>query len=222
LEKLKEFKEIIMEKEVLSHIDYTLLKADANFDDIERVCSDALRYHTASACIPQSYVRRISRIFPELDICTVVGFPLGYSFTHAKAEETRIALENGAREIDMVINIGDVKNRDYAAVEREIAILKEICGKRILKVIVEACYLTTAEKIMLCEIITAVGADFIKTSTGFGSGGATFKDIELFSQHIGPKVQMKAAGGVRTLDEMHRYLELGVSRIGASSIKELI
>lgn len=204
-------------KEILSHIDHTQLKAYAAWGDIKKLCEEALELHTASVCVPPCYVKRIKEAYPDLNICTVVGFPLGYSVTEAKAAETKKALEDGAGEIDMVINITDVKNGDYDAVEREIRTLKEITGEKILKVIIETCYLTEEEKIRLCEIVTRAKADYIKTSTGFGTSGASLEDIRLFWEHIGPDVKMKAAGGIRTKEDMEEYLKEGCERIGSSA-----
>lgn len=204
-------------KEILSHIDHTQLKAYAAWGDIKKLCEEALELHTASVCVPPCYVKRIKEAYPDLNICTVVGFPLGYSVTEAKAAETKKALEDGAGEIDMVINITDVKNGDYDAVEREIRTLKEITGEKILKVIIETCYLTEEEKIRLCQIVTRAKADYIKTSTGFGTSGASLEDIRLFWEHIGPDVKMKAAGGIRTKEDMEEYLKEGCERIGSSA-----
>lgn len=204
-------------KEILSHVDHTQLKAYAAWEDIKKLCEEALELHTASVCVPPCYVKRIKEAYPDLNICTVVGFPLGYSVTEAKAAEIKKALEDGAGEIDMVINITDVKNGDYDAVEREIRTLKEITGEKILKVIIETCYLTEEEKIRLCEIVTRAKADYIKTSTGFGTSGASLEDIRLFWEHIGPDVKMKAAGGIRTKEDMEAYLKEGCERIGSSA-----
>lgn len=204
-------------KEILSHVDHTQLKAYAAWEDIKKLCEEALELHTASVCVPPCYVKRIKEAYPDLNICTVIGFPLGYSVTEAKAAETKKALEDGAGEIDMVINITDVKNGDYDAVEREIRTLKEITGEKILKVIIETCYLTEGEKIRLCEIVTRAKADYIKTSTGFGTSGASLEDIRLFWEHIGSEVKMKAAGGIRTKEDMEAYLKEGCERIGSSA-----
>ena len=189
-------------KEILSHVDHTQLKAYAAWEDIKKLCEEALELHTASVCVPPCYVKRIKEAYPDLNICTVIGFPLGYSVTEAKAAET---------------NITDVKNGDYDAVEREIRTLKEITGEKILKVIIETCYLTEGEKIRLCEIVTRAKADYIKTSTGFGTAGASLEDIRLFREHIGSDVKMKAAGGIRTKEDMEAYLKEGCERIGSSA-----
>ena len=204
--------------DMLHYVDHTQLKAFASWEDIQSLCEEAIRYQTASVCIPPSYITRVHEKYGDaVNICTVVGFPLGYSVTEAKAEETKKALEDGANEIDMVINISDVKNGDYDKVEKEIARLKEITGDKILKVIIETCYLTEEEKIAMCKAVTNAGADFIKTSTGFGTGGATLEDVELFKKHIGPEVKIKAAGGVRTVEDLKAFIDAGCSRIGTSS-----
>ncbi|MBQ9064073.1 MAG: deoxyribose-phosphate aldolase [Blautia sp.] len=207
--------------EILQHIDHTQLKAFASWEDIDRLCAEACKYHTASVCVPPCYIKRIHDKYPELNICTVVGFPLGYSVTEAKEAETRKAVEDGANEVDMVINISDVKNGDYDAVLEEIRALRRLTEGKILKVIIETCYLTEEEKIKLCGIVTEAGADYIKTSTGFGTAGATLDDIRLFKEHIGPEVKMKAAGGIRTKEDMEAYLALGCERIGSSSAGKL-
>ena len=204
-------------QEILSHVDHTLLKAFASREDIRKLCDEAVRLHTASVCVPPCYIRWIRENYPDLVICTVVGFPLGYSVTAAKEAETRQALADGADEVDMVINITDVKNGDFDKVKEEIASLRAITEGRILKVIIETCYLTEEEKIRLCRIVTETGADYIKTSTGFGTAGAAPEDIALFKEHIGPGVKMKAAGGIRTREAMEAYLEQGCDRIGSSS-----
>ena len=211
------------EKEIMRHVDHTQLKAFATWEDIKKLCDEAVEYQTASVCIPPCYIQRVKEAYGEqINICTVVGFPLGYSVTEAKIAETKKALEDGASEIDMVINISDVKNGDYAAVEKEIAALKEVVGDKILKVIIETCYLTEEEKIAMCKAVTEAGADYIKTSTGFGTAGATLEDIRLFRENIGPDVKMKAAGGVKTVADMEAFLEAGCDRIGTSSAIQLI
>lgn len=190
--------------EILSHVDHTLLKAFATWEDIQKLCEEAMEYHTASVCVPPSYIKRIHDTYGEkINICTVVGFPLGYSTTKAKVAETVQAIEDGASEVDMVINIADVKNGDFDKVTEEIRSLKQVAGDKILKVIIETCYLTEEEKIAMCKAVTEAGADYIKTSTGFGTGGATMEDILLFKKFIGPHVKMKAAGGVKSLSLIH-------------------
>ncbi len=209
-------------RDILSKVDHTLLKPDATWDAIKVLCDEAVAYKTASVCIPPNYVKRVADEYPDLVICTVVGFPLGYQTTEVKLAETRQALAEGATEIDMVIDVTDVKNGDYRKVTEEIRALKKACGTHVLKVIVEACYLTEAEKIAMCKAVTEAGADYIKTSTGFGTGGTTIKDVALFKEHIGAKVKIKAAGGIRTVEDMVAYLELGCSRIGASAAVGLL
>lgn len=205
-------------KDIIKHIDHTQLKAFCTWADIDKLCAEAVEYGAASVCIPPSYIKRVhDKYGQKLDICTVVGFPLGYSVTAAKVAETRQAIEDGAEEIDMVINIGDVKNGDFGKVEQEIITLKRECGNRILKVIVETCYLTEEEKKKLCRIVTDAGADYIKTSTGFGTGGATLEDIRLFKENIGAAVRMKAAGGVNSREDFEAFLAEGCERIGSSS-----
>ena len=204
-------------EEMLTYVDHTLLKPTATWNQIKTLCEEALKYHTASVCIPCSFISRAHEAFPELNLCTVVGFPLGYSTTASKLFETREALHNGASEIDMVVNLGDVKEGNFDKVTQEIRELKKACGDKILKVIIETCYLTEEEKIELCHCVTDGGADFIKTSTGFGSAGATFDDIKLFREHIGPGVNIKAAGGIRTYEDIVTYIELGCDRLGCSA-----
>lgn len=180
-------------------------------------------YETASVCVPACYISRIHETYGDkINICTVVGFPLGYSVTEAKVLETRKAIEDGANEIDMVINISDVKNGDFEKVTKEIAVLKEACGDKILKVIIETCYLTEEEKIAMCKAVTEAGADYIKTSTGFGTAGATIEDIRLFKKHIGPNVKMKAAGGVKTIADLEMFINEGCDRIGTSSAVNML
>jgi deoxyribose-phosphate aldolase len=211
------------DQELLSHIDHTLLKAAASWEDIKKLCGEAIRYRTASVCIPPSYVRPVHTAYGEgLTICTVIGFPLGYSVGAVKIRETEAALADGAREIDMVINIGDVKNGRDDTVLEEIRRIKETVGNRVLKVIVETCYLSTEEKIRLCRIVTRAGADYIKTSTGFGPAGTVLADIALFREHIGPGVKIKAAGGIKTRDALEAFLAAGCDRIGTSSAVALL
>ena len=210
-------------KEILKHIDHTLLKAVATWEDIKVLCDEAIEYGTASVCVPACYISRIHETYGDkINICTVVGFPLGYSVTEAKVLETRKAIEDGANEIDMVINISDVKNGDLEKVTKEIAALKEACGDKILKVIIETCYLTEEEKIAMCKSVTEAGADYIKTSTGFGTAGATIEDIRLFKKHIGPNVKMKAAGGVKTIADLEMFINEGCDRIGTSSAVNML
>lgn len=210
-------------REILSHVDHTLLKAFATWEDIQKICEEAIEYGTASVCIPASYIRKVHDTYGEkINICTVVGFPLGYSTTTAKIAETQQALADGATEIDMVINIAEVKNGNYEYVTDEIRALKAVTGDKVLKVIIETCYLTEEEKIAMCKAVTKAGADYIKTSTGFGTGGATMEDILLFKEHIAPNVKMKAAGGIRSVADMEAFLNAGCDRIGTSSAIKLI
>jgi deoxyribose-phosphate aldolase len=195
----------------------------ASWHEIKTLCDEAVRFKTASVCIPPSYVKPVfSEYGKGLVICTVIGFPLGYTYTSVKVNETGIALENGASEIDMVINLGDFKNGGYGTVLDEIKSVKKVCGQKILKVIVETCYLDEEEKIKLCGVVTDAGADFIKTSTGFGTSGAAIDDIKLFRQHIGQGVNIKAAGGIKTRGDLEAFIQAGAGRIGTSSAVKLI
>lgn len=205
-------------KELYAHVDHTQLKAFATWKDIEKLCDEAVKYETASVCVPPCYIKRIHDKYEEkVNICTVIGFPLGYSVTAAKVVEAKEAIKDGASEIDMVININAAKNGDFDKIEAEIKAIKEACGDKILKVIIETCYLTDAEKIKLCHCVTNAKADYIKTSTGFGTGGATFADVKLFSENVGKDVKIKAAGGIRTRDDMEEFIRLGADRLGTSS-----
>ncbi|MBQ3291383.1 MAG: deoxyribose-phosphate aldolase [Mogibacterium sp.] len=209
-------------KTILGHVDHTLLKQTATWDDIRQIVDDGIKYQTASVCIPPSYVGQAAAYAEgRVKICTVIGFPNGYNTTAVKAFETGDALDAGADEIDMVINIGWVKDRKWDELEQEIRTLKEICGDHVLKVIIETCMLTDEEKVKMCEIVTFAGADYIKTSTGFGGGGATFEDIELFSKNIGEGVKMKASGGISSLADAEKFLELGADRLGTSRIVKI-
>lgn len=210
-------------KEMLRHIDHTLLKPTADWESVVKLCDEAQKYHTASVCIPACYVKPVHEKYGDaLNICTVIGFPLGYSTAAVKAFEASQAIEEGANEVDMVVNLCDVKNGAFAKVSEEIRGVKRAVGDHVLKVIVETCYLTKEEKIALCKCVTEAGADFIKTSTGFGTAGATLEDIALFKANIGSEIRMKAAGGVRTAEAVAEYLAAGCDRIGTSSaVKEL-
>lgn len=206
-------------KDILAHVDHTLLSQTATWEEIRGICDDGMRYGTASVCIPPAYVSQAAEYLKgRVPICTVVGFPNGYSTAEAKAFEAGEAIAAGASEIDMVINIGWLKDRRYRDTEAEIGRLKEVCGDRILKVIVETCLLTREEKIRMCGIVTEVGADYIKTSTGFGGGGASFEDVRLFAEHIGSGVRIKAAGGISSLEDAETFLSLGADRLGTSRI----
>lgn len=202
--------------EILKHIDHTLLKAVSDEKGILDICKEAVEHKTASVCIPPSYVKLAKEKFPSLNVCTVIGFPLGYSTTAVKVFETEDAVKNGADEIDMVINIGDVKNGSFDKVTEEISAVRKAAEGKILKVIIETCYLTEEEKIGLCKCVTDGGADYIKTSTGFGTAGAQKEDIVLFKNNIGKDVKIKAAGGIRTKEAMEEFIELGCDRIGTS------
>ena len=209
-------------KEILKHCDHTLLKQESTWAQIKELCDDGLKYHCASVCIPASYVRQAAEyVGNDLKICTVIGFPNGYSTTAVKVFETEDAIRNGADEIDMVINIGWVKDRKWDELLEEIKAVKESCQGRILKVIVETCLLTEEEKIKMCELVTASGAEYIKTSTGFSTGGATREDVALFAKHVGPGVKIKAAGGIASLKDAEDFLALGADRLGTSRIVKL-
>ncbi|MCR5590221.1 MAG: deoxyribose-phosphate aldolase [Lachnospiraceae bacterium] len=208
-----------MEKnEILSRIDHTLLKPFATWEMIEKLCKEAVEHKTASVCVPPCYVKRIRENFPDLTICTVVGFPLGYETTAAKIKDSQQCIEDGVDEIDMVINICEVKNGNFDFVEDEIRQLRAVTKGKILKVIIETCYLTDDEKRKLCKCVTAAGADYIKTSTGFGTAGATLDDVKLFTEEIGENVKIKAAGGIKTAAQAEEYIKLGCDRVGASSV----
>lgn len=209
-------------KEILSHIDATLLKAISTWEEMKRLCEEAVKAGAASVCIPPCFVKRVKETFPELNICTVIGFPLGYNTREIKVQETRQAIAQGAGEVDMVVNLGDVKAGSFDLVTEEIRALKEEAKDCILKVIVETCYLTEEEKKALCRCVTEAGADYIKTSTGFGTAGAKLEDVAIFKENIGPQVKIKAAGGIRSKEEMEAFLEAGCERIGSSSIGMLI
>ena len=208
---------------ILSHCDHTLLAVDAKWEDIKQICDDGMKYKTASVCIPASYVKQASEyVDGKLAICTVIGFPNGYSTTEVKAFEAKNAVQNGADEIDMVINVGWAKDGKFDDILNEIKEVKAACGDKILKVIIETCLLTDDEKINMCRVVTESGADFIKTSTGFSKGGATREDIALFAKYIGPNVKMKAAGGIRSFEDAEDYLNLGCERLGTSAIVKLV
>ena len=210
-------------KEILKRVDHTLLNQVCTFEEIKKLCDEGIEYNVASICIPPSYVKKAKEYVKEnLKICTVIGFPNGYSTKETKMFECKDAIKNGADEIDMVVNLGDIRSGEFKAVEDEIKEIKKICGEHILKVIVETCFLTEEEKIKLCEVVTNAKADYIKTSTGFGSSGATKEDIILFSKHIGPNVKIKASGGVKNLKIAEEFLKLGVDRLGTSSIINVI
>ena len=208
---------------ILSACDHTLLLQGATWEQIRAICDDGIKYETASVCIPPCYVKQAKEyVGDKLKICTVIGFPNGNMTTETKVFETGDAIKNGADEIDMVINIGMLKAGEYDYVLTEIKQIKKACGDKILKVIIETCLLTDEEKIKMCEIVTESGADFIKTSTGFSTGGATFEDIELFAKHVGKNVRIKAAGGISSLEDAEKFLELGASRLGTSRVVKIV
>lgn len=211
------------QEEILSKVDHTLLTQTATWDEIKAICDDAVIYGTASVCIPPSFVKKAKEyVGDKMKICTVIGFPNGYSTSEVKVFETRQALKDGADEIDMVISIGTVKEGKYDRVLKEIRDIKAACGSHILKVIIETCLLTDEEKINLCHVVTDSGADYIKTSTGFGGGGATFEDVKLFAENIGPGVKIKAAGGIASMEDAEKFIELGASRLGTSRIVKIV
>ena len=208
--------------EILSKCDHTLLSQSATWNDIKAICDDGIEYSTASVCIPPSFVKEAKEyVGDKLAICTVIGFPNGYNTTAVKVFETKEALENGADEIDTVINIGDLKAKKYDAILAELKALKAECGDKILKVIIETCLLTDEEKIKMCEIVTEAGADYIKTSTGFSTGGATREDVALFAKHVGEGVLIKAAGGIASLTDAEDFINLGASRLGTSRVVKI-
>ena len=210
-------------KDILKTVDHTLLTQTATWEEIRGILDDGIKYQTASACIPAAYVKQAAEyVEGRLPICTVIGFPNGYSTTAVKVFETKDAIENGAEEIDMVINIGWVKDGKYQEIEDEIRQIHEACGGKILKVIIETCLLTEEEKIRMCETVTSAGAEFIKTSTGFSTAGATFADVELMRKHVGKEVKVKAAGGIASLEDAERFIALGADRLGTSRIVKII
>ncbi len=212
-----------METKLATYVDHTLLTQTAVWEEVRRLCDEALLFQTASVCIPPSYVKRAKEYLGDkMPVCTVIGFPNGYNTTAVKVFETKDAVQNGADEIDMVINLGWVKEENYTAVREEIQAVREACGGKLLKVIIETCLLTEEEKIELCRVVTEAGADFIKTSTGFAGGGATFPDVALFAEHIGGNVRIKAAGGITSLEDAEKFLSLGASRLGTSRIVKLL
>lgn len=210
-------------QDILSRCDHTLLKQEATWAQIKEICDDGMKYHCASVCIPAAYVRQAADyVGNELKICTVIGFPNGYSTTETKVFETEDAIHNGADEIDMVVNIGWVKDSRWDDILAELKSVKTACQGRILKVIIETCLLTEAEKIKLCELVSLSGADFIKTSTGFSTGGATREDVALLRRHVAPTVKVKAAGGISTLQDAEDFINLGADRLGTSRIVKLV
>lgn len=211
------------QKDILAKVDHTLLAQTATWEEIRQICDDGMRYETASVCIPPSYVEQAKNyVGDRLKICTVIGFPNGYNTTAVKEFETKDALKKGADEIDMVINLGWVKDGRFDLVEKEIRTLKDACGGNVLKVIIETCLLTEEEKVKMCEVVTNSGADFIKTSTGFSTSGATFADVALFKEHVGPQVKIKAAGGISSFADAEKFVELGADRLGTSRLVKIV
>lgn len=209
-------------KEIYSKVDHTLLGQASTWEEIKVICDDAMAYGTASVCIPPSFVKRAKEyVGDKMAVCTVIGFPNGYNTTAVKEFETKDAIANGADEIDMVINIGDLKAGDHDKILNEIKTLKAACGDRILKVIIETCLLTDEEKVTMCKLVTEAGADYIKTSTGFSKAGATFADVELFAKHVAPHVKIKAAGGISSLEDAEKFIALGADRLGTSRIVKI-
>ena len=210
-------------EEILNKVDHTLLAQTATWEEIREILDDAMKYHTASACIPAAYVKQAAEyVQGRLPICTVIGFPNGYHTTAVKVFETKDAVANGASEIDMVINIGFLKDKRYEEIEEEIRQVHVACEGRILKVIIETCLLTEKEKIKMCEIVTKAGAEFIKTSTGFSTGGATFEDVELMRKYVGANVKVKAAGGIASFADAEKFVELGADRLGTSRLIKIM
>lgn len=210
-------------KDILKTVDHTLLTQTATWEEIRGILDDGIKYQTASACIPAAYVKQAAEyVEGRLPICTVIGFPNGYSTTAVKVFETKDAIANGAEEIDMVVNIGWVKDGKYQEIEDEIRQIHEACDGKILKVIIETCLLTEEEKIRMCETVTSAGAEFIKTSTGFSTAGATFADVELMRKHVGKEVKVKAAGGIASLEDAEKFIALGADRLGTSRIVKII
>lgn len=209
--------------EILSKVDHTLLLQPSTWEEIKVICDDAMTYNTASVCIPPCYVKQAKEYMGDkMAVCTVIGFPNGNCTTACKEFETKDAIANGAEEIDMVINIGALRAKDYDYVLNEMKSLKAICGDKVLKVIIETCLLTEEEKIKMCELVTLSGADYIKTSTGFSTSGATFADIELFAKHVGPNVKIKAAGGISSFDDAEKFISLGADRLGTSRLVKIM
>ncbi len=209
--------------EILSKCDHTLLSQTATWDEIKAICDDGMKYHTASVCIPASYVKRAKEYAgADLTVCTVIGFPNGYSTTETKVFETADAVKNGADEIDMVINIGHLRDGRYDLILDEINRVKEACGGRLLKVIIETCLLTDEEKIKMCRVVSESNADYIKTSTGFSKGGATFADVKLFAENVDSRVKIKAAGGISSVEDAEEFIRLGASRLGTSRIVKIV
>lgn len=212
-----------MEKEkIYKYVDHTVLKAVSSWQEIKTLCEQSLEYNTASVCVPPSYVKKIADQFSQVNICTVIGFPLGYNTKEVKVFESKQAIADGANEVDIVVNLGDVKNGDFDKITDELTAVKRAVGEKCLKVIIETCYLTQEEKIKLCQCVTNSGADYIKTSTGFGTNGATMEDVILFKKHIGKNVKIKAAGGIKTKQDMENFIDAGCDRLGTSSAIKIL
>jgi len=211
-------------QEILNKVDHTILAQTTKWEDIKKICDDGIQFSTASVCIPPSYVEQAKKyVGNKLKICTVIGFPNGYNTTNVKVYETLEAIEKGADEIDMVINIGWLKDKKYEEIENEIKAIKNVCGDKILKVIIETCLLTDEEKVKMCEIVDKSGADYIKTSTGFSTNGATFEDIKLFKENLnGSNLKIKAAGGVKSFEDAEKFIQLGADRLGTSRLVKLM
>ena len=214
-------------EDILKKVDHTLLAQGATWEEIKVICDDAIKYGTASVCIPASFVKQVAEYFDSVSgntpaVCTVIGFPNGYSTTATKVFETEDAIKNGADEIDMVINIGWAKAGLWDRLEDEIRGIKKACGDKILKVIIETCLLADAEKIEMCKVVTRAGADYIKTSTGFAGGGATFEDVKLFKENVGPDIKIKAAGGISSFEDAEKFIELGADRLGTSRLVKIL
>jgi deoxyribose-phosphate aldolase len=212
--------------EILSKVDHTILKQESTWEDVKQICDDGMKYKTASICIAPSYVKQAAEYIKEnnidLKVCTVIGFPNGYNTTETKVFETQNAVSNGAEEIDMVINIGWLKDKKYDSILEEIKEIKKVCNGKLLKVIIETCLLTEEEKIKMCKIVSKAGADYIKTSTGFSKAGATFADVELMARNVDEGVKVKAAGGISGLEDAEKFINLGASRLGTSRIIKAI
>ena len=209
-------------QEILSKVDHTLLSQTATWEEIKAICDDGIKYQTASVCIPSVYVKQAADyVQGKVKVCTVIGFPNGYVPTAIKCEEARLAIEEGADEIDMVICVGALKDKRYDAILEEIKAIKKVCGDKVLKVIIETCLLTDEEKIKMCEIVTESGAEYIKTSTGFSTSGATFEDVALVKKYVGPQVKIKAAGGITSFDDAEKFIELGADRLGTSRLVKI-
>ena len=209
--------------EILNRVDHTLLDQAASWEQVRGILDEAVRFHTAGACIPPAFVKRAAAYLDgKLPVCTVIGFPNGYHTTEVKIFETKDAIANGADEIDMVIHIGNLKDKKYTDISDEIKRIRDVCGEKILKVIIETCLLTEEEKIKMCEIVTKAGAEYIKTSTGFSTAGAVFADVELMKKHIGAGVKVKAAGGISSFDDAEKFMSLGADRLGTSRLVKIM